>query len=134
MRLLAAICVAATLPLAAAAEAQPAATSPADPDARCLLTMAALSNSSDQNASHFGQAGVIYFAGRVGARDPNFNFSRLPAMAAAMTSETAQTELKQRCGPMLNSAMQSLQAALAPPKSQSPPPAPAKPATPPKRH
>jgi hypothetical protein len=129
MRLLAPICLAATLTVVTAAEAQTATPSLAESDARCLLAMAALSNSSDQNAARFGQAGVVYFAGRVGARDPNFNFTRLKTMAATMNSQIAQNELQQRCGPMLNSALSNLQAALAPPPSATTP-APAKPAAP----
>lgn len=132
MRLFASICLAATIPLVTAAQAQPTTPSPTTSDARCLLAMAALSNSNDQNAAHFGQAGVIYFAGRLGARDPSYNFARLHSLAATMNSQMAQTELKERCGPALNNAMQSLQAALAPPASPSP--APGTPAAPPLPH
>lgn len=120
MRLLASICLAATLPFATAAAAQPATPSPTESDARCLLAMAALSNSSDQAAAHAGQVGVIYFAGRVAARDPNFNFARLRTLATTMTPQSTQAELQQRCGPLLNTAMQGLQAALAPPAPAAP--------------
>ncbi len=132
MRLFASICLAATLSLATAAEAQTAAPSLTDSDARCLLAMAALSNSTDQNAARFGQAGVVYFAGRIGARNPNFNFAGLRTLATTMNQQTAQTELQQHCGPMFDNAMQSLQTALGPPPSSSP--APAKPAAPPAQH
>jgi len=121
MRLPASICVAATLALAASAQAQPATHAPAESDARCLLAMVALSNSSDQNAARMGQAGVVYFAGRLSIRDPNFNFARLKSMAATMTPQSAQADLQQHCGPLLSTAIQNLQAALAPPASQAPP-------------
>lgn len=113
------VCAAAAL-IPAAAAAQGAASSPATADARCLLAMVALSNSTDQNASRMGQMGVFYFAGRVKAHEPNYDFARLKPIAAAMTQQTAQTEV-QRCGAMVESSMQQLQTALAPPPGAKPP-------------
>jgi hypothetical protein len=90
--------------------------------------MAALSNASDQNSARAGQIGVVYFAGRVSARDPGFDFSRLRTMASGMNAQSMQAELQQTCGPMLNTVMQKLQAALSSPSASSapaaPPPAP----------
>lgn len=140
MRLFASICLAATFAMVTTAGAQTrpaakhaaaAAAAPAssvDSDARCLLGMAALSNATDQNSARAGQIGVIYFAGRVSARDPGFDFARLRVMASGLNAQTMQAELQQTCGPMLNTAMQKLQAALASPPTATtpatPPPAP----------
>lgn len=111
------VCAAAALtPAVAAAQA----ASPVTQDARCLLTMVALSNSSDQQASHLGQLGVVYFAGRVTAREPNYNFAQLKTLAKSMTAEIAQTELR-RCGPLVESSLQGIQTALAPPAGAKPP-------------
>src|SRR5579862_274726 len=102
MRLLAAMCLAGTFALVTAAEAQPAAPSPTTDDARCLLAMVALSNSTDANQQRIGQSGAVFFAGRLKARDPNFSFARLKTIATTMTAQTAQTDLQQRCGPLFN--------------------------------
>jgi hypothetical protein len=133
MRLLPSICAAAaTLTLASAAGAQPAANSPSAADARCLLAMVALSNSTDANQQRMGQGGIIYFTGRIAGRDPNFDFASLKALAAKMDMQSAQTDLQQHCGPMFNKSMQQLGAALGPPPSSAQPaPAPAHPAPPP---
>jgi hypothetical protein len=134
MRRLAAMCLAGAFALvSAAAEAQPSATSPTMEDARCLLAMVALSNSTDANQQRIGQTGAVYFAGRIAARDPSFAFSRLKSIATTMDAKTAQTDLQQRCGPELNKSMQDLQTALAPPASATTPRAPAAPPPAPKR-
>ena len=137
MRLLAASLFAATLASvtfasAAAAQAQPAANSPAMGDARCLLAMVALSNAEDANAKRLGQGGIIYFTGRVAAREPNFDFSKLRAVAEAMDMKVAQADLKEHCAPMFQKSMQQVETALAPPPgAQTPPPATQTPAKPP---
>jgi len=114
------VCAAAVLTPAVAA-AQPAA-SPAALDARCLITMVLLSNSSDQNAAHMGQLGVVYFAGRVKAHEPNYNFAQLKAVGATLNEQSAQAELK-RCGAIVQASLQQLQTALAPPAGAAKPPA-----------
>jgi hypothetical protein len=99
---------------AAAADSAGAATS----DARCLMTMAALTTSKDESRARTAQAGVIYFAGRVKADDPSYNFTvKLKAVAAGMTSETIAAEA-QRCGPILIASLRELDAAQ---KSFGPP-------------
>jgi hypothetical protein len=121
-------------PAAIAAQTRPAAppaappaaapSAPATPevtDERCLLAMIALSNANDQTAQRMGQAGTLFFAGRLKGRDPNFDFTRLKSMAATMSAQTAQADLQQRCGPMVSGSLDQLQAALGPPASaQSP--------------
>jgi hypothetical protein len=129
MRFLTSTCLAASLTLATAAGAQPAANSPTAADARCLLAMVALSNATDQNQQRLGQGGIIYFMGRIDGRDPNFDFGSLRAMAAKMDMKTAQTDLQQHCGPMFNKSMQAVATALAPPAGTAPPAA--RPAAPP---
>jgi hypothetical protein len=105
-------------------------------DVRCMLTMAAVAN----NKANQPQAGLgmFFFAGRIKAQNPAFNFATdLKPVATKMTPTDFEAELK-RCGPMVVSVMQGLQAAQA---SFGPPPqaagaaAPAKPApqTPPKK-
>lgn len=118
--------------LALAAQAAPAlaqqAASPEATDERCILAMIALSNSTDQTASRMGQSGVFFFAGRLKGRDPNFDFNKLKAVSATMNADSAKTDLQQRCGPLVSTAIQQLQGALTPPGSQAP--SAAKPATP----
>ena len=113
----------ATAAVASVASAQPAASPSAD-DAKCLLDMVALSNSSAQGAQRVGQEGVIFFVGRISAHDPGFDFARLKVMGQNMNAQTAQNELQQKCGPMMQRYMQQLQTALSPPA----PPASAPPA------
>ena len=136
--LIPAMCLAALAPAAALAQAPAAAP---ESDERCLLEMIALSNASDQNASQMGRTGVLFFAGRLKGRDPNFDFARLKPMIGSMNAQTAQSDLQQRCGPMVSTALQQLQTALGPPPGAATPPAAAakpsapaaKPATPPKK-
>lgn len=106
--------------IACAGSAQAQSAAGVTGDVRCMLTMAALSN----NKSNQPQAGlgIFYFAGRIKAQSPNFNFAtELKPVAAKMTPPDFEAELK-RCGPMLSSVMQGLQAAQA---SFGPPPQPA---------
>jgi hypothetical protein len=100
-------------------------------DVRCMLTMAALSgNKANQPQATFG---LFYFAGRIKAQNPNFNFATdLKPTAAKMAPADFQTETT-RCGPMVAQVvqgMQAAQAAFAPPAAAPP----AKPASaPPKK-
>lgn len=107
-----ALCAAAAF--ASTAGAQPAAASSSE-DARCLLDMVALTNASDPDAQHAGQDGVVFFTGRISARDPGFDFSRLKAMAQGMNPQTAGAELQQKCGPLVQRYMQQVEAALSGP-------------------
>ena len=102
-----------------------AQTSPAvASDVRCMLTMAAIS-SNKTNQPQAG-LGMFYFAGRIKAQNPTFNFATdLKPVAAKMTPTDFEAELK-RCGPMVVSLMQSLPAAQA---AFGPPPAAAAPAS-----
>ena len=130
MRFLLPVACLAMLAQAAPAAAQPAA-SPEATDERCLLAMVALSNATDQTASRMGQSGVFFFAGRLKGRDPNFDFAKLKAVTATMNADSAKADLQQRCGPLVSTAIQQLQTALAPPGGQAPSAArPAAPATP----
>jgi hypothetical protein len=109
------------IPAAAAAATSSTAAAPSGvtQDARCLMIMGALTGSKDQNAAMEAQFGVAYFAGRIKARDPSFNFgARLPAVAAGMNGQPMQAEAN-RCGPMVVEALQQLDAAQ---KSFAPPP------------
>ena len=115
------LCAAAAA-IATAASAQPAA--PSADDAKCLLDMVALSNSSSPQAQRAGQEGVVFFVGRISAHDPGFDFARLKAMGQNMNAQAAQNELQQKCGPMFQRYMTQLETALSPPA----PPASAPPA------
>jgi hypothetical protein len=65
---------------------------------------------------------MFYFAGRIKAQNPAFNFATdLKPVAVKMGQPDFEAELK-RCGPIVVSVMQSLQAAQA---SFGPPPQPA---------
>lgn len=104
-----------------AAVAAPAASGGVAADARCLMTMAAMSSSTDQARARTAQVGVIFFAGRVKALDPSYDFgTKLKTVATGMTRETINAEA-QRCGPILVSALQELDAA----QKTFPPPTPA---------
>ena len=122
--------------IACAGSAQAQASAGAMGDVRCMLTMAAISG----NKTNQPQAGLgmFYFAGRIKAQNPAFNFATdLKPVAAKMTQPDFEAELK-RCGPMVVAVMQSLQAAQASfgpppqPAGAAPPKAPA-PQTPPKK-
>ncbi|CAN7285761.1 hypothetical protein LJR225_001470 [Phenylobacterium sp. LjRoot225] len=120
-----AICAGLALSPLPAAAAASAGAAPAD--ARCLMTMAALTSSKDEAKARTAQAGVIYFAGRVKADDPSYNFGvKLKDVAASMSRETLAAEA-QRCGPILVSALRELDAA----QKSFPPAAPAAAAKPP---
>jgi hypothetical protein len=130
MRTLILAALAAALPTAlptALSAATPSAaaaggSSPATADARCLLTMAALTSTQDAKTAHSAQVGAIYFAGRVKAQEPGFDFTtRLKPIAAGLNAQTLQSEL-QRCAPQVETAMTQLDSAF---KALSPPAAPA---------
>lgn len=130
MRAIAATALISTL-LAGAGSAQAQAVPTGD--VRCMLTMAALSgNKTNQPQATFG---LFYFAGRIKAQSPNFNFATdLKPIATKMSPADFQAETT-RCGPMVSAVVQGMQAAQA---SFGPPPAaaaqPAKPAAvPPKK-
>ena len=113
--------------IACAGSAQAQVSPGAMGDVRCMLTMAAISG----NKTNQPQAGLgmFYFAGRIKAQNPAFNFATdLKPVASKMTQADFEAELK-RCGPMVVSVMQGLQAAQA---SFGPPPQPAGAAPPPK--
>jgi uncharacterized membrane protein YccC len=118
-----------------AASAQPAPTAATLADARCLLGMVALSNAEEQNAQQLGQLGVVFFTGRIAAREPNFDFARLKSIAATMNDTKAvDADLKQNCVPTVDKYMQQMSAALSPPKAATPPAAGTPPAAaPPKK-
>jgi hypothetical protein len=93
-------------------------------DVRCLMTMVAFGR--DKTRQQAGQLGVYYFAGRISARAPGLDLaSAIKAEAPKLGLPELQAELK-RCGPMVSSSSQAVQAALnrlRPPGA--PPPAPA---------
>jgi len=96
-------------PLAAAAA--PAASGGVAADARCLMTMAALTSAEDATRARTAQVGVIFFAGRIKAQDPSYDFgSRLKTVATGMSRETVQAEAK-RCGPILVETLRELDVA-----------------------
>jgi hypothetical protein len=94
-------------PLSALAAA-PARPSGVTADARCLMTMAALTSAQDATRARTAQVGVIFFAGRIKAQDPSYDFgTRLKAVATGMTRETLTAEA-QRCGPILVDTLREL--------------------------
>jgi hypothetical protein len=119
LRAIAIILSATTLAFATAASAQPAAATASD-DAKCLLDMVALANAGSAETQQVGRDGVAFFTGRISAREPGFDFMRLKTMAQTLNPQTAQTELQQRCGPMLQKYMGQLVAALGGTATQSP--------------
>lgn len=111
MRLVVAVGIALSA-LVPSASAQPIAAT-AGSDARCLLAMVALSNSANPSDQALGQVGTVYFMGRIAGRDPGFDFGRLRSMATGMDVKSAQSDLRQSCGPMFEKSMQQLTDALA---------------------
>jgi len=111
------------LPLTAQAQGDTAAVTA---DARCLMTMAALASVQDETRARLGQAGVVFFAGRIKAREPGYNFAtRLKPVADSLNGESVQSEA-QRCGPLVVDALKELRAAqesFAPAGSAAKPPA-----------
>jgi len=106
-----ALCMGFALAPLAAAAAPAAGGGGAASDARCLMTMAAISGSQDTNQARLGQVGVIYFAGRVKAQDPTFDFAaRLKPIADTLNREAINAEA-QRCGPILTNTLKELDAA-----------------------
>lgn len=90
-----------------AAVAAPAAGGAAS-DARCLMTMAAISGSQDANQARLGQVGVVFFAGRVKVQDPSFDFAtKLKPIADTMNRDAINQEA-QRCGPILTNTLREL--------------------------
>jgi hypothetical protein len=113
-----------------ATAAAPAAGGAVDADARCLLTMVALSSQKDPKMAELGRIAVVYFTGRIKAREPNYDFAtRLKPMMAGWSADKLNTELK-RCGPQVQASMSQVEAAFSPPGGAKPPaaaaPAPAK--------
>ena len=79
--------------IACAGSAQAQAQSGVTGDVRCMLTMAALSG----NKANQPQAGLglFYFAGRIKAQNPAFNFATdLKPTAVKMTQPDFEAELK----------------------------------------
>ncbi len=136
--LMASILVASTSPALSAptqkAGAAGAASDTVTSDVRCLLTMAALGQ--DKTRQQASIIGVYFFSGRLSLRAPGLDLpAAIKAQEIKMTPQELPVEAR-RCGPMVQSAMQSLQRAFAPPpgaQAASPPvatPAPV-PASPP---
>lgn len=128
-----AICAGLALAPSAALAAPTATGGGVAADARCLLTMAALTSSKDENRAKAAQVGVIYFAGRIKAQQPGYNFGvGLKPIAASMTRETLVSEA-QRCGPLLTETLRELDQAQKafPQPAAAAPGAKAPPATPP---
>lgn len=107
MRILPTILSIAALSVPAAAKAQ--ATDAGD--VRCLLAMAALA--SNEQARAAAMQGVYYFAARVTARNPGFNFGTdLRAEAEKVSRAQFQAEMT-RCGAIVQSVARNLQSAQA---------------------
>ena len=98
-------------------------------DVRCLITMAALGQ--DKARQQAALIGVYFFAGRVSARAPGLDLpTAIKAQEATMNPKDLPAEA-QRCGPMVQASMQSLQRSFGPPPaapSAAPPASPAAPA------
>lgn len=98
-------------------------------DERCLITMAAMA--STPKYAQIGNPGVIFFASRLSAEQPSYDFaSRLKVLAGQMGPKELSAEA-QRCAPMVIKTLQALQAAqqslphrpaaAAPPANAAPP-------------
>jgi Spy/CpxP family protein refolding chaperone len=110
---------------AAPAPAHPAAAGavkldPVTLDVRCLITMAALGQ--DKTRQQAAQIGAYFFAGRLSARAPGLDLpSAIKAQEMKMTPQELPAEA-QRCGPMVQATVQSLQRSFSPPAGAQPAP------------
>jgi|KBSSwiStaDraftv2_1062776.scaffolds.fasta_scaffold28364_5 hypothetical protein len=103
-----ALCASLALFSGSALAAPTAAPTGVAADARCLLAMAALSGSKDPKQSESAQAGMVYYAGRIRAREPSFDFStRLKAVAATMNREAVVAEVPV-CGNAMTTSLRDL--------------------------
>ncbi|MFI4965384.1 MAG: hypothetical protein ACHP9T_08470 [Caulobacterales bacterium] len=125
--LLAALLLAAAASSAAAAVAPKHAPAPTtggvESDLRCLLTMAVIGQ--DKTKQPAAQMGAAFFTGRISARAPGID---LPSAVKAEEAKLAPKDLPaeaQRCGPMVQNAMRSLQASFSPPAGAQRPAGPA---------
>jgi hypothetical protein len=112
MRLVAATLITA-LTFVTASAARPLTSAATGGDARCLVAMVALLSSTSPSDQAYGQAGTVYFTGRIAARDPGFDFGLLRTMAASMDAKTAHADLQQNCSPMFQKSMAQLTDVLA---------------------
>jgi hypothetical protein len=97
---------------AAAMAAPAAAASPVTSDALCLLTFAALTSQGDENQQQSARIAVGYFAGRIKAHEPGFDFNtRLKPLTAGLDGPHLQAEL-QRCAPIVQASMTQLETAF----------------------
>jgi hypothetical protein len=95
---------------AAAAPAAPAAT--VNGDARCLLAMAVLSTSKDERQAKSGEVGMAYYAGRIKARDPSYNFTaKLKGVADTMNRDAVIAEVP-TCGTAMSGSLRDLDGGL----------------------
>lgn len=87
-------------------------------DVRCIIVMAALTQ--DKQRQQAGVIGAHFFAGRVSARAPGVNLTEaIRAEEAKMRRDELPAEL-QRCGPIVQAAVQALQASFQAPASGPP--------------
>jgi len=113
----------------AAASAGAAATG-VTADVRCLMTMIAIGQ--DKTKTQAAQSGVYFFFGRINERAPGFDLgAAMRAQAPTLDGPALQAEAR-RCGPMVQTASQGLQTALASlrPPGAAAAPAPVAPAAP----
>jgi hypothetical protein len=118
-------------PAAAAPSATSAPATPVEGDLRCLLTMAVLGQ--DKTKQQAAVIGAYFFMGRLSARAPGLDVA---AAVKALEAKLAPKDLPaeaQRCGPLVQGAMGSLQKSFGPPPgaaapAPAPAPAPAAPA------
>jgi hypothetical protein len=90
---------------ATAARAENTVTS----DVRCMLTLSAVA--SDPNQRQAAVMGIYYFAGRIKAQNPGYNFGPgLKAEGERMTVADFQKELKP-CGDQMKATAAALEAA-----------------------
>ena len=109
---------------AAAPAAAPAAT-PVEADLRCLLTMAVLGQ--DKTKQQAAVIGAYFFMGRLSARAPGLD---IPVALKGVEAKLAPKDLPaeaQRCGPLVQGAMGTLQKSFAGPAPAAPTAAPATP-------
>ena len=100
-----------TILLGASAATSATAQSSVKSDVRCMLTMSAVQGTPEQKQA--AQMGVYFFAGRLRAQNPSFDY------ATALRNEAAQMKVSDfqaaltPCGNQVKAVIQSLAAAQA---------------------
>ena len=89
--------------------AAPAATAPAQADARCLAVLGAIADSDQPELQRAAQLGALYFFGKLLGRDPAIDLKAAISEAARSVIANPRPEIL-RCGAELKASGEALKA------------------------